>query len=212
MDEGIGVSNASVSDSWLVTELHPRTGLNIAIVTHGTNVSIGLAGGSAKVLSLTKLPAGNDGSLVLLGFTGTVAFDPSSATVIVSDAQLEAGTTVSAFIYGLPGGSSARAVSVDGNDFPFRTLAGGIIAFNVSATGDYFPVNGQLGSGNDPFSSHSCSSRALRSSSTTTSSYCTTFSIPSAVNAQIAARKQTYPVRIPTLSFGCAWICHLRRL
>ena len=54
VDESLGLSNASSSAKWTVTELYPRENIVVGTWTHGDILSVAVVGSDARVLHLTK--------------------------------------------------------------------------------------------------------------------------------------------------------------
>ena len=54
VDESLGLSNASSSTKWTVTEIYPRENTVVGTWTHGDLLSVAVVGSDARVLHLTK--------------------------------------------------------------------------------------------------------------------------------------------------------------
>ena len=65
VDESMGISNASMSSKYTVTELYPREGAAVGTWSHGDLLSVSVMGSDARVLQLTKASATADETLAI---------------------------------------------------------------------------------------------------------------------------------------------------
>lgn len=128
VDEAIGISNASASASWTVSELYPSpTEFTVDTWKHGSTVSVSVGGSDCRVLKLTKLTKSSAAPSLPPMLVGSVG------TVVASVGQ-DAGTAVVTGASAPTGSSAVLRVVVAGGSRGLGAAAANLVVNGKSCT------------------------------------------------------------------------------
>lgn len=204
VDESIGVTQPPPQSEWVVTEIYPRNGTVVARWVYNQSIIIPVGGSDARVLHIAiqsvQLSPHDGTSLVVDGLESAGAvFEASGARVSLLNVTGRTGSRVDAVVHSVPDGSTMvvngvrciNAVNTVAPPGPARLVVdfGGAEishAMPISET----PVPPDFAGGN----------------------WQTTFTVPSAIGAQLSARRAHYPMPWDAADHKATWLVPERLL
>lgn len=211
VDEAIGISNASASASWTVSELYPSpTEFTVDTWKHGSTVSVSVGGSDCRVLKLTKLTKSSAAPSLppmLVGSVGTVvaSVGQDAGTAVVTGASAPTGSSAVLRVVVAGGsrglGAAAANLVVNGKSCTSTTRndAGDLA---VTATFAGAPIHHAM-----PISPGAVPQQPWKGGWLNTS-----FVVPSAMKAQAAARQAAYPIDWGPADYKASWLVPSRLL